>query len=79
MAWLPKARETINDGNFQKRTNEPRYLMGPFNAGPKSALFLVVVLIKAGVRGPGVIRPILKREYHVFEKLSFSKFGILHP
>ena len=47
--------------------------MGPYNAGPKSALFLRVALIKAGARGAGVIRAILKREYHVFEKL----FGIL--
>ena len=47
------------------------YLMGPYNAGPKSVLFLRVTLIKAGVRGAGVIRAILKREYYVFEKLSF--------
>ena len=41
-------------------------LMGPYNAGPKSALFLRVALIlKAGVREAGVIRAILKREYHV--------------
>ena len=45
--------------------------MGPYNAAPKSALFLRVALIKAGVRGAGVIRTILKREYPVFEKLSF--------
>ena len=38
--------------------------MGPYYAGPKSALFLRVALIKAGVRGADVIR-----EYHVFEKL----------
>ena len=43
--------------------------MGPYNAGPKSALFLRVALIKAGVRGAGVIRAILEREYHVFENL----------
>ena len=54
-------------------------LMGPYNAGHKSALFLRVVVMKADVRGAGVIRAILKREYHVFEKLPFSKFGILHP
>ena len=45
--------------------------MGPYNAGPKSALFLRVALIKAGVRGAGVIRAILERECHVFEKLIF--------
>ena len=45
--------------------------MGPYNAGPKSALFLRVALIKAGVIGAGVIRAILEREYRVFEKLSF--------
>ena len=50
--------------------------MGPNNAGPKSALFLRVASIKAGVRGAGIIRAILKKEYRVFEKL---KFGILHP
>ena len=43
------------------------YLMGVYNAGPKSALFLRVALIKGGVTGAGVIRAILKREYHVFE------------
>ena len=49
--------------------------MGPYNAGPKSALFLRVALLKAGVRGA-----ILEREYHVFEKfIFFSKFGILYP
>ena len=54
--------------------------MGPYNAGPESALILRVALIKAGVRGAGVIRAILEREYHVFEKLHiFSKFGTLHP
>ena len=45
--------------------------MGPYNAGPKSALLLRVALIKARVRGAGVIRAILEREYHVFENLSF--------
>ena len=38
--------------------NEDDYLMGPYNAGPKSALFLRVALIKAGVRGASVIRVI---------------------
>ena len=58
------------------RENEIKYLMGPFKPGPKSALVLRVALIKAGVRGAGVISAILKREFHVFEKLSFfSKFG----
>ena len=47
------------------------YLMGPYNAGPKSVLFLRVALIKAGVRGAGVIMAILERDYHVFEKLSY--------
>ena len=46
------------------------YLMGPYNAGPKSALFFRVAVIKAGVREAGVIRSILKREYHVCERLS---------
>ena len=48
-----------------------RYLMGPYDAGPKSALFLRVAIIKAGVRGADVIRAILESEYHLFEKLSF--------
>ena len=39
--------------------------------------FLRVALIKAGVRGAGVIRAILKREYHVFEQFFLSKFGNL--
>ena len=47
--------------------------MGPYNAGPKSALFLRVALIRAGVRGVGEIRAILEREYHVFENLSFFR------
>ena len=47
------------------------YLMGPYNAGPKSTSFLRVALIKAGVKGAGVKRAILERECHVFEKLSF--------
>ena len=41
--------------------------MGPYNAGPKSASDFN----KGRRRGAGVIRAILKREYHVFEKLSF--------
>ena len=45
--------------------------MGPYDAGPKSALFLRVAIIKAGVRGADVIRAILESEYHLFEKLSF--------
>ena len=53
--------------------------MGSYNAGPKSALFLRVALIKAGVRGAGVIRAILEREYHFLKSYLFSKFGILHP
>ena len=55
-------------------TTQQNYLMGPYNAGPKSELFLRVALINAGVRGAGVIRAILKREYLVFEKLSFFEF-----
>ena len=47
--------------------------MGPYNSGPISALFLRVALIKAGVRGAGVTRAVLKREYHLFEKLSFFR------
>ena len=58
--------------------------MGPYNAGPESALFLQVALIKAGVGGAGVIRAILKREYLVFEMLSFFEVKYiaslaLHP
>ena len=34
---------------------------GPYNAGPKSALFLRVALIRAGVNGAGVERAIFKR------------------
>ena len=51
-----------------------KYLMGPYKTGPKSALFFRVALeagVKAGVRGAGVIRAILKSEYHVFEKFFF--------
>ena len=36
--------------------------MGPYIAGPKSALFFRVALMKAGVRGAGVIRAILERD-----------------
>ena len=38
------------------------YLMGPFNAGPNSALFLGVALIRAGVRRAGVKWAILKMQ-----------------
>ena len=59
---------------IRTRWSNFQYLfMGPYNAGPKSALFLRVVLMKAGVRGAGVIRAISKREYHVFEKLSYCE------
>ena len=34
------------------------YLMGPYNAGPKSALFLRVAEIRAGVKRAGVKRAI---------------------
>ena len=48
--------------------------MGPCNAGPKSVIFASGVnkagVREAGVRGASVIRAILKKEYHVFEKLS---------
>ena len=46
------------------------YLMGPYNAGPKSAL------IKAAVRGAGVISAILEK---FLKRYLFSNFGILHP
>ena len=39
-----------------------KYLMGPFNAGPNSALFLGVALIRAGVRRAGVKWAILKMQ-----------------
>ena len=42
------------------------YLIGPYNAGPMSALFLRVALIKAGV-----MWAILKREYYDFETFFF--------
>ena len=51
-----------------------KYLMGPYKTGPKSALFFRVALeagVKAGVRGAGVIRAILKSEYQIFEKFYF--------
>ena len=38
------------------------YLMGPFNAGPYSALFLGAALISAGVRRAGVEWAILKMQ-----------------
>ena len=34
------------------------YLMGPYNAGPKSALFLRVAEIRAGVKRAGVKRAV---------------------
>ena len=34
------------------------YLMGPYNAGPKSALFLRVAEIRAGVERAGVKRAV---------------------
>ena len=47
--------------------------MDPYNASSKSEIFFFIFFIKAGVRGAGVIRAILKREYHVYEKLSFFR------
>ena len=41
------------------------YLMGAYNAGPKSALFLRVAEIKVGV-----IRAILEGENHVFRDIA---------
>ena len=32
--------------------------MGPYNAGPKSALFLRVAEVRAGVKGAGVKRAV---------------------
>ena len=40
--------------------------MGPYNAGPKSALFLRVASIKAGVRGAGPNKGHLNREIPCF-------------
>ena len=40
--------------------------------------YFAMALIEADVRWAGVIRAVLKREYHVFESYIFSKFGILH-
>ena len=34
------------------------YLMGPYNAGPKSALYLRVAKIRAGVKRAGVKRAV---------------------
>ena len=42
------------------------YLIGPYNADPKSALLF-------GVWGADLIRAVLKGVYHVFETLYFSK------
>ena len=49
------------------------YLIGPYNAGPKSALFLRVALIRAGVNGAGVKRAIFKRKKNILEKSSVLK------
>ena len=51
------------------------YLIGPYNAGPMSALFLRVALIRAGVNGSGVKRAIFKREKNILEKSSVLKIS----
>ena len=51
------------------------YLIGPYNAGPKWALFLRVALIRAGVSGAGVKRAIFKREKNILEKSSVLKIS----
>ena len=45
------------------------YLIGPYNAGPKSAIFLRVALIRAGVSGVGIKRAIFKRGRNILEKI----------
>ena len=54
-----------NDTNCYTKQRCVYFSMGPYNADPKSAFFA------SDVRGAGVIRAVLKREYHVFEKLNF--------
>ena len=49
---LPNISETARDGT------PLNYLIGPYNAGPKSALFLRVAEIRAGVKRAGVKRAV---------------------
>jgi len=42
-------------------------LIGPYNAGPKSELFLRVALIRAGINGVGVKRTVLKRKKNILD------------
>ena len=43
----------------------PSYLIGPYDAGPKSALFLRMVLIRAGVNGADVQKAIFKGQKNI--------------
>ena len=48
--------------------DEPHFpldLIGPYKAGPKSALFLRMVLIRAGVNGADVQKAIFKGEKNI--------------
>ena len=58
-------RRNVSKSPNTKRKQKVQLTLSNYYAGPKSALFLRVALIKAGVRGAGVIKSILKREYHV--------------
>ena len=51
------------------------YLISPYNAGPKSVLFLRVALIRAGINGASVKRAIFKREKNILEKSSVFKIN----
>ena len=44
--------------------------MGPYNAGPKSALFLRVAEIRAGVKRAGVKRAGVKRAVFLVKELN---------
>ena len=51
------------------------YLIGLYNAGPKSALFLVVALIRAGVNEASVKSTIPKKEKNIFGKITVFKIS----
>ena len=57
----------LRAGKFFHRVNAV-YLIGAYNAGPKSALILQVAVIRAGVKRAGVIRAVFQSK--------FSKSGV---
>ena len=76
-AYLGCNMDKISGQSFRRT----KYLMGPYNAGPKSALFLRVAEIRAGVKKAGVKRAVffvkeLKKTALILKSLFREKLCI---